>query len=115
MGGMTMDEYLKRDDALRALEQINPVDYGAMWNYEAHHYVGECLRDCKEALYELPAADVEMVVHARWKSFYRSGVTVSEGAVSSCCDMWNNRASNYCPYCGARMYRKMEVTSDEAD
>ena len=65
MGGLTMDEYVKRDDALRALEQINPVDYGAMWNYEAHHYVGECLRDCKEALYELPAADVEMVTRCK--------------------------------------------------
>ena len=25
-----MGEYVKRDDALRALEQINPVDYGAI-------------------------------------------------------------------------------------
>ena len=56
-----MAEYVKRDDALCALEHINPVDYGAMWNYEAHHYAGECLRDCKEALYELPTDDVEKV------------------------------------------------------
>lgn len=57
-----MVEYLKRDDALRALEQINPVDYGAMWDYEAHHYSGECLRDCKEAIDSIPAADVAPVV-----------------------------------------------------
>ena len=44
-----MDEYIKREAAIREIEQINPVDYGAMWDYEAHHYAGECLRDCKEA------------------------------------------------------------------
>lgn len=53
-----MAEYIERDDALRKLEEINPVDYGAMSNYDAHHHVGECLRDCKEALEDIPAADV---------------------------------------------------------
>lgn len=61
-----MAEYVKRDDALCALEQINPVDYGAMWDYEAHHYAGECLRDCKEAIENITAADVAPVIHARW-------------------------------------------------
>lgn len=60
-----MGEYVKRDDALRALEQINPVDYGAMWDYEAHHYAGECLRDCKEAIDSIPAADVAPVVRCK--------------------------------------------------
>ena len=45
-----MAEYIKRDAAIREIEQINPVDYGAMWDYEAHHWAGECLRDCKEAI-----------------------------------------------------------------
>lgn len=26
-----MAEYIKRDAAIREIEQINPVDYGAMW------------------------------------------------------------------------------------
>lgn len=51
----------------------------------------------------LPAADVAPVVHGRWMEHYRSGVTVAEGGVSSCCDMWNDRRSNYCPNCGAKM------------
>ena len=98
-----MDEYVKRDDALHALEHINPVDYGAIWNYEAHHYAGECLMDCKEAIDSIPAADVVLVVHGRWVTHYRSGTPVAEGYVSTCCDMWNNRKSDYCPNCGAKM------------
>ena len=43
------------------------------------------------------------VVHGRWVTHYRSGTPVAEGYVSTCCDMWNNRKSNYCPHCGAIM------------
>ena len=43
------------------------------------------------------------VVHGRWVTHYQSGTTVAEGYVSTCCDMWNNRKSNYCPRCGAKM------------
>ena len=43
------------------------------------------------------------VVYGRWVTHYRSGTTVAEGYVSTCCDMWNNRKSNYCPHCGAKM------------
>lgn len=43
------------------------------------------------------------VVHGRWVTHYRSGTTVAEGYVSTCCDMWNNRKSDYCPNCGAIM------------
>lgn len=50
-----------------------------------------------------PAADVAPVVHGRWVTHYRSGTTVAEGYVSTCCDMWNSRKSDYCPNCGAKM------------
>lgn len=50
-----------------------------------------------------PTADVAPVVHGRWVTHYRSGTTVAEGYASTCCDMWNNRKSDYCPNCGARM------------
>ena len=43
------------------------------------------------------------VVHGRWVTHYQSGTTVAEGYVSTCCDMWNNRKSDYCPNCGAIM------------
>lgn len=51
----------------------------------------------------IPAADVAPVRHGEWRKYYRSGTTVSDGFVSSCCDMWNSRKSDWCPNCGARM------------
>lgn len=42
-----MAEYIKREAAIREIAQMNPVDYGAMWNYEAHHWAGECLSGTK--------------------------------------------------------------------
>lgn len=51
----------------------------------------------------IPAVDVAPVRHGRWVTHYRSGTTVAEGYVSTCCDMWNNRKSDFCPNCGARM------------
>ena len=56
-----------------------------------------------QTIMALPAADVAPVVHGRWVTHYRSGTTVAEGYVSTCCDMWNNRKSDFCPNCGARM------------
>lgn len=60
-----MAEYIKREAAIREIEQINPVDYGAMWDYEAHHWAGECLRDCKEVIDSIPAADMASVVRCK--------------------------------------------------
>lgn len=51
----------------------------------------------------IPAADVAPVRHGRWVTHYRSGTTVAEGYVSTCCDMWNNRKSDFCPNCGAQI------------
>ena len=54
-------------------------------------------------LLTMRAADVAPVVHGRWVTHYRSGTPVAKGYVSTCCDMWNNRKSPYCPNCGAKM------------
>ena len=77
--------------------------------------VGRCSRDVLPAAYcagwngllglieKAPTVDAVPVVHGQWVTHYRSGTTVAEGYVSTCCDMWNNRKSDYCPNCGARM------------
>lgn len=54
-------------------------------------------------IWKAPAADVAPVRHGRWETHYRSGTTVPKGVVSGCCDMWNERKTPYCPYCGATM------------
>lgn len=51
----------------------------------------------------MPTADVVEVKHSEWQKHYKSGTTVSDGFVSSCCDMWNERKTPYCPQCGAKM------------
>lgn len=46
--------------------------------------------------------------HGQWQKHYKSGTTVSDGFVSSCCDMWNERKTSYCPNCGAKMDERKE-------
>jgi len=101
-----MAKYVKRDDALCALEQINPVDYGAMWDYEAHHYAGECLRDCKEAIENIHAADVAPVVHGRWEQDADGDWYCTNcDEVVAICESGRERTYRkpYCPNCGAMM------------
>lgn len=47
--------------------------------------------------------EVSEVRHGKWNASYKSGNKVNSGAVSSCCDMWNQYMTDYCPYCGAIM------------
>ena len=105
-----MAEYIERGVAIREIEQINPVDYGAMWDYEAHHWTGECLRDCKEAIDSIPAADVAPVVHGRWDDSGRYTFPGGSTAVrcTNCgCALTESEYHlnnwNYCPVCGAKM------------
>ena len=53
--------------------------------------------------YKQSTADVVEVRYGQWQKHYKSGTTVSDGFVSSCCDMWNERETPYCPHCGAKM------------
>lgn len=91
-----MDEYIKREAVIdrlkRNLDACNPGSFSEL-----------CYRDAIETVKCFPAADVAPVVHGRWEKHYRSGTPVAEGYVSTCCDMWNNRKSDYCPFCGAKM------------
>ncbi len=102
-----MAEYIRRDAAICKIEQINPVDYGAMWDYEAHHWAGECLRDCKEAIDSIPAADVAPVVHGRWEMRPTGMATDTGPEYKAYCTVCNEPNKQYqppfCPHCGAKM------------
>lgn len=52
--------------------------------------------------------DIQKVKYGHWQKHYKSGTTVGDGFVSSCCDMWNERKTPYCPNCGAKMNEERE-------
>jgi hypothetical protein len=89
-----MAEYIKREAALHEIERRKALMVGDK---------RVSVDAMKSFIKNRPAADVAPVVHGRWVKHYRSGTTVAEGYVSTCCDMWNNRKSDYCPNCGAKM------------
>ena len=86
-----MADYISREAALKDFEACNAEN--PRWTPQR----------VKTFLLRQPAADVAEVVHGRWITHYRSGTPVAKGYVSTCCDMWNNRKSDYCPNCGAKM------------
>ena len=47
--------------------------------------------------------DAVPISYGKWNEQYQSGQIVETGVVSSCCDMWNERKTKYCPHCGAKM------------
>ena len=63
---------------------------------------------CLAIIKSQPTADVVEVVHAEWGRHYNSGTRVNVGYVCTCCDMWNERRSNDCPNCGAKMDKESE-------
>ena len=86
-----MAEYIDRGTAIAKLTALEVTEPNAT------------MTDAKRVLADIPAADVAPVVYGRWVTHYRSGTPVAEGYVSMCCDMWNNRKSDNCPCCGAKM------------
>ena len=102
-----MAEYIEREALMRnfcGYDLTKCVKYGNE-NAEQQHdsYSTMMMYEIAYEIEDAPAADVAPVVHGRWSKFYKSGNMVEEGFVSSCCDMWNERRSNFCPNCGARM------------
>lgn len=91
-----MAELIERQAAIDAVTAV----YVRTAGYKTRERVWETM----EAIQKLPAAGTaEGRENGRWVKHYRSGTAVAEGYVSTCCDMWNNRKSDYCPNCGARM------------
>ena len=97
-------------DADKLKEMIN-----RQYSY-CHGYTGNKKDIYREALLAVKSAihcqsvskDIQKVEYGYWQKHYKSGTTVSDGFVSSCCDMWNERKTSYCPNCGVKMNKGEE-------
>ena len=112
-GGLTMDEYIKREAALAICEEeyreqlriLNYAGDSVAWN------IGHAIK-------ELPAADVAPVVYGKWIVRF-DGPYNRRRCYCSHCGKHNgvggiakNQEKPYCPNCGAKMDGG---DSDEAD
>lgn len=104
-----MAEYIEREKTVELLRSLGNREYR-----KEKGTIQDAIKMISYPEYT-PAADVAPVVHGRWVTHYRSGTPVAEGHVSTCCNMWNNRKSDYCPSCGAKMDIENGGNGDEAD
>ena len=63
-----------------------------------------------QSILDMPAADVAEVVHGRWidgAEYFTCGNHNAECSICRCYVSWDgcDEDFNYCPNCGARMYR----------
>lgn len=110
-----MKEYIERVAVLNLLEKINPVDYGSMFDYQAHRAVSECLREARYGVESIPAADVAEVRHGRWipkinhtympVEYDENGAPILHRYTSYYCSLCGREEAKEEPYChcGARM------------
>ena len=81
-----MNEYIKKEDIEQKIQDgLNNLVLG----HDAIEVLG--------MIYEMPAADVAPVRHARWKRYGKN-----LGECSECGEIVSVR-SNYCPNCGCKM------------
>ena len=81
-----MTEYIKRDDALRQVMMV-----------ETRENMYQCVKN-------IPAADVQPVVHGRWETeICDDGYGAYNLFVCSLCGSESAKRFNYCRECGARM------------
>lgn len=79
---MAMAEYIEREAFLDSIERMKPYHQDA--------------DDIAEMLQNFPAADVRLVVKARWN-------VGADGWECSNCTIESNNTYPICPYCGAEM------------
>ena len=99
-----MSDYIKREDALKAVDGIHEDDLPRNNKIEV----------CDVLTLVVPSADVAPVRHGRWIEHYKSDAppTLKERWICSWCgNVQTYGATGYCPSCGARM----EGEEDETD
>lgn len=101
-------EYIKRTAVFEQFDNAD-ADVCETDDFGGVDY-GFGMKNIKELINAIPAADVAPVVHGRWVTHYRSGTPVVEGYVSTCCDMWC--AARVCNF--VENYAKMDGGDNDA-
>ena len=86
-----MNKYIEVDTAINCLEE---------WFWDSIWISGSKLTMIKQALRDVPAAEVVPIKRGYWK-----WTTMSHELYCSCCDKFSPAKieTNYCPNCGAEM------------
>ena len=93
---MTMTEYITKEQAIEAMEQVTPPEC----------FIEDTRKDFAKIIEKLPAADVAPVVHAEWEE-----TGWDTWRCTNCDCEWQflegmtpeENDARYCPKCGARM------------
>ena len=86
-----MDEYIKRESAIKSLLNDSPEQ------------VGSSREDAADCIRYMDAADVAPVRHGRWKCNKPCPVCGGDRFDGLDADIWADWEPPYCPNCGAKM------------
>lgn len=105
-----MKKYIDVDEIQNIITNCIPLVYFmANTVNEAYENEVEIARTLASKGYSIETIPIpEKIKHGKWLKHYKGGTFVKEGFVSSCCDMWNERKSNFCPNCGAKMEKELK-------
>ena len=112
---LTLEQLREMDGRPVRMEDLTG---GTLWNqwiiFERHTddgfiprgggYFGCDSYGVKWLAYAYPPAHIDRDAWtAEWKDHYKSGVHAGTGAICSSCDVWNERKTHICPFCGKAM------------
>jgi len=94
-----MDDYISRLAAIKSLfnEIIKRRIYGDVNDGMLDEF------DTESILRKVPSEDVQPVRHGKWVELEPKGRFARTQYVCSECGAINNKSTNFCPNCGARM------------
>lgn len=93
------------------LEQMNPVDYGSIYSYEAHNAAGDVLGDVARILDSAPTIEPD-VKRGEWIHGCSNGAGTEFCYCSECDESalidkhGYTELSDFCPNCGADMRKE---------
>lgn len=101
-----MDEYISRDKAIKELREVYENEYptasGDFDEYASH--------DVPNVLRNIPAADAQPVKRGRWIDIYEWAKMHNSTPSGMCTYFWcsecqkeQEKKSDFCPNCGAKM------------